>query len=65
MIMSGERRGNEFQILNIGARFAKCSIICVGNSVLSHPFNAHLRREDIQATEKDKVQMHFLLFVVF
>uniref|UniRef100_A0A914X5B7 Exosome complex component CSL4 n=1 Tax=Plectus sambesii TaxID=2011161 RepID=A0A914X5B7_9BILA len=45
------------KVLNIGSRFAKCSIVCVGNSILSHPFNAQLRREDIQATERDKVEV--------
>uniref|UniRef100_A0A914WTQ2 Exosome complex component CSL4 n=1 Tax=Plectus sambesii TaxID=2011161 RepID=A0A914WTQ2_9BILA len=54
------------KVLNIGSRFANCgekifkrscSIVCVGNSILSHPFNAQLRREDIQATERDKVEV--------
>jgi hypothetical protein len=42
-------------VLNIGPRFAKCSILCVENTLLPHVFNATLRREDIRATERDKV----------
>ncbi|TKR72570.1 hypothetical protein L596_019995 [Steinernema carpocapsae] len=42
----------------IGPRFAKVAIFGVENSVLSHDFNATLRREDIRAEDKHKIEMH-------
>lgn len=41
---------------NLGQRFAKCSIICVDNSIMLHEFAGILRKEDIRAQEKEKVQ---------
>ena len=36
---------------------ARCSIVVVGESVSPHPLRALLRRQDVRATEKDKVVM--------
>ena len=33
-------------------------ILCVRESVLKDPFRAQLRKEDVRATEKDKVEMY-------
>jgi exosome complex component CSL4 len=42
----------------ITLKFAKCSVICVEDTMLSHEFNSTLRKEDIRATEKDKVELY-------
>lgn len=42
----------------ITLKFAKCSIICVGESLLPHEFNSTLRKEDIQEHEKDKAMFY-------
>ena len=39
-------------------RFCKMHILCVRESVLKDPFRAQLRKEDVRATEKDKVEMY-------
>ena len=33
-------------------------ILCVRENVLKDPFRAQLRKEDVRATEKDKVEMY-------
>jgi len=38
-------------------RFCKCIIKCIGDTVLSRPYRGMLRKEDVRATEKDKVEM--------
>lgn len=38
-------------------RFCKCVIKCIGDTVLSRPYRGMLRKEDVRATEKDKVEM--------
>ncbi|KAE8740026.1 hypothetical protein FOCC_FOCC014471 [Frankliniella occidentalis] len=38
-------------------RFCKCIIKCIGDTVLSRPYRGILRKEDVRATEKDKVEM--------
>ena len=40
------------------SRFAKLHIICVRDSVLVEPFRAQVRKEDVRATEKDRVEMY-------
>jgi len=38
-------------------RYCKCVIKCIGDTVLTRPYRAVLRKEDVRATEKDKVEM--------
>jgi exosome complex RNA-binding protein Csl4 len=38
-------------------RFCKCVIKCIGDIVLTRPYRAIVRKEDVRATEKDKVEM--------
>lgn len=42
----------------VNQRFLKCIIKCIGDTVLSRPYRAILRKEDVRATEKDKVEMY-------
>lgn len=46
------------KVLNIGQRFAKCSILAVESSLLAHEFGALLRKEDVRQTERDKVEIY-------
>lgn len=46
------------QITIINQQFCRCLIKCVGNKVLKRPFRGILRREDIRATEKDKIEVY-------
>ncbi|CAG9861677.1 unnamed protein product [Phyllotreta striolata] len=46
------------QVSVITQQYAKCFIKCVGETVLRRPFRAVLRREDIRATEKDRVEIY-------
>ncbi|CAD5228968.1 unnamed protein product [Bursaphelenchus okinawaensis] len=41
----------------VGLRAAKCSILCVGDSLLSDEFNAVLRKEDIREIDKDRAAL--------
>lgn len=36
----------------------RCAIKCVGDTVLNRPYRAILRREDVKATEKDRVEIY-------
>ena len=36
----------------------KVHIVCVRDVVLSEPFRGQIRKEDVRATEKDKVEMY-------
>ena len=42
----------------VNARFAKCSIIAVGDVLLNRPLRGILRKEDVRATDIDGVQMY-------
>lgn len=42
----------------LNQRFAKCSIIAIGDVVLNRKMRGLLRREDVRATEKDRVEMY-------
>lgn len=42
----------------ITQQYAKCFIKCIGNTVLRNPFKAVVRRENVRATEKDKVEIY-------
>lgn len=46
------------RILSCNPRFAKAHIVCVRDVVLSEPFRGQIRREDVRATEKDRVEMY-------
>ncbi|PNF21523.1 Exosome complex component CSL4, partial [Cryptotermes secundus] len=38
-------------------KFCKCVIKCIGDTVLTRPYRAIVRKEDVCATEKDKVEI--------
>ncbi|XP_058796031.1 exosome complex component CSL4 [Phymastichus coffea] len=42
----------------VNQRFCKCMIKCVGDIVLSRPYRGIVRREDVRATEKDRIEMY-------
>ncbi|KAJ8956054.1 hypothetical protein NQ318_016504 [Aromia moschata] len=46
------------QVNIITQQYCKCYIKCIGDAVLRRPYRAVLRREDIRATEKDKVEVY-------
>ncbi|XP_012058956.1 PREDICTED: transcription initiation protein SPT3 homolog [Atta cephalotes] len=42
----------------VNQRFCKCSIKCVGDIVLTRPYRGILRKEDVRAIDKDKLEMY-------
>uniref|UniRef100_A0A0L8FLV0 Exosome complex component CSL4 C-terminal domain-containing protein n=1 Tax=Octopus bimaculoides TaxID=37653 RepID=A0A0L8FLV0_OCTBM len=46
------------KITNVNPRFCKCSIMNVGKIRLRESFRGMIRKEDVKATEKDKVEMY-------
>ncbi|XP_031627000.1 exosome complex component CSL4 [Contarinia nasturtii] len=42
----------------INQRFAKCSIICIGDVTLKRVYRGLLRKEDVRAERKDEVDMY-------
>ncbi|XP_021355959.1 exosome complex component CSL4-like isoform X2 [Mizuhopecten yessoensis] len=46
------------RVTNVNPRFCKCSILSVGGITLKEPFRGLIRKEDVRATEKDKVEMY-------
>ncbi|XP_075210989.1 exosome component 1 Csl4 [Lycorma delicatula] len=46
------------EVITINRRFAKCQIKCIGDTVLTRPYRGVLRKEDIRATEKDRVEVY-------
>lgn len=44
-------------ITRLGPRFATCEILVINNVVCRESFQGQIRREDIRATEKDKIKM--------
>ncbi|XP_056004645.1 exosome complex component CSL4-like isoform X2 [Ostrea edulis] len=46
------------KITNVNPRFCKCMILSVGRIPLKEPFRGQIRKEDVRATEKDKVEMY-------
>lgn len=46
------------QVCSINSRFAKVNILYVGSTPLKSTFRGTIRREDIRATEKDKVEVY-------
>jgi exosome complex component CSL4 len=45
------------RITRLSARFASCEILVIDSVVCREAFQAQIRREDIRATEKDKIQV--------
>jgi exosome complex component CSL4 len=45
------------RITRLGPRFASCEILVVDDAVCREAFLAQIRREDIRATEKDKIKI--------
>jgi len=45
------------RITRLGARFATCEILVIGDTVCREAFQGQIRREDIRATEKDKINI--------
>ncbi|XP_031453529.1 exosome complex component CSL4 isoform X2 [Phasianus colchicus] len=45
-------------VCSINSRFAKVNILYVGSTPLKSTFRGTIRREDIRATEKDKVEVY-------
>ncbi|XP_018428296.1 PREDICTED: exosome complex component CSL4 isoform X2 [Nanorana parkeri] len=45
-------------VMSINPRFAKVQIMYVGSRALKNTFKGTIRREDIRATEKDKVEVY-------
>lgn len=46
------------RVLQVNQRSAKCSILCIGEHILEQNYRAMLRKEDVRATEKDRVEMY-------
>lgn len=46
------------KVSNVNPRAAKVQIVCVKDAVLSEPFKGCIRKEDVRATEKDRVEMY-------
>ena len=46
------------KVTTVNPRFCKCSIIGVENAPLQDVFRGMIRKEDVRATEKDRVEMH-------
>eukprot|EP00096_Caligus_rogercresseyi_P013941 TRINITY_DN6509_c0_g1_i1.p1 TRINITY_DN6509_c0_g1~~TRINITY_DN6509_c0_g1_i1.p1 ORF type:complete len:221 (+),score=73.40 TRINITY_DN6509_c0_g1_i1:25-687(+) len=46
------------KVIAVNPRFAKVQIICVRDSPLSEPFRGLIRKEDVRATEKDKIELY-------
>ncbi|XP_017581596.1 exosome complex component CSL4 isoform X4 [Corvus cornix cornix] len=53
-----ERRNEDSEVCSINSRFAKVHILYVGSTPLKSTFRGTIRREDIRATEKDKVEVY-------
>ena len=43
------------QVTSVNPRFCKCAIFKVGNTILKETFRGQIRKEDVRATEKDRV----------
>ncbi|XP_043675985.1 exosome complex component CSL4 [Vespula pensylvanica] len=45
-------------VIIVNQRYCKCNIKCIGDVVLTRPYRGILRKEDICAINKDKVEMY-------
>lgn len=46
------------KVMLITQQFCKCIIKCIGDTVLSRSYRAILRKEDVRAAEKDRVEIY-------
>ncbi|XP_072037302.1 exosome complex component CSL4-like [Amphiura filiformis] len=46
------------KVVNVNPRFCRCAILSVEGKPLRQSFRGQIRREDIRATEKDRVEMY-------
>ncbi|XP_013378632.1 exosome complex component CSL4 isoform X2 [Lingula anatina] len=46
------------RVTNVNPRFCKCAILGVDNMPLKESFRGLVRKEDVRATEKDRVEMY-------
>lgn len=46
------------QVVTINQQMARCAIKCIDDVVLSRSYRAILRKEDVRAQEKDKVEIY-------
>lgn len=46
------------QIQIITQQYCKCQIKCIGDKVLGRPYRGIIRKEDVRATEKDRVEIY-------
>ena len=46
------------QVISTNPRFCKVAILGVESTSLKEPFKGTIRKEDVRATEKDKVEMY-------
>ncbi|XP_002733935.1 exosome complex component CSL4-like [Saccoglossus kowalevskii] len=46
------------KVTNINPRFCKCTILCVEDSPLKDKFRGMIRKDDVRATEKDRIEMY-------
>ncbi|KAM8923861.1 exosome complex component CSL4 [Pelodytes ibericus] len=46
------------KVMSINSRFAKVQIMYIGSAPLKNTFRGTIRKEDIRATEKDKVEVY-------
>ena len=42
----------------VNQRFCKCIMKCIGDVVLTRAYRGILRKEDVRATEKDRVELY-------
>ncbi|XP_057341054.1 exosome complex component CSL4-like [Microplitis mediator] len=45
-------------VTQVNQRFCKCTMKCIGDVILSRSYRGILRKEDVRATEKDRVEMY-------
>ncbi|XP_066603275.1 exosome complex component CSL4 [Prorops nasuta] len=45
-------------VTSLNQRFCKCSIKCIGDTVLTRPYRGYLRKEDVQAVDRSNVEMY-------
>ena len=57
-LVPGQQDVVTVKIVSVNPRFAKCHILCVGDVVLSESYRGQIRKEDVRATEKDRVEMY-------
>ncbi|XP_077992242.1 exosome complex component CSL4-like [Glandiceps talaboti] len=46
------------KVTNVSPRFCRCAMLCVEDAPLKETFRGMIRKEDVRATEKDRVEMY-------